>query len=278
MREIDCVVCDLDGTLVDNTHSMSDKDKDALKALHKQGVKIILATARHYTYIREYIDALGLFGLTCTSGGGMIYDYADEEAVKIWNLPHKELNEIIAYGLKHGLPMIAHKKDQMYITFENPRIKFFQRYNARQSNPGFKVPFKVVDFKSLSPDGIFKFSVVNEPGKQDLSQFDWLLRQNSLNIDPSSEELIDFTVRDASKGAALEYLSDFLGFDLNRTVVFGDSENDISMFKVAGIKIAMGNAVDRLKQRADFITLRSGQSGIWHTLVNQLKVLYSVFS
>lgn len=50
--------------------------------------------------------------------------------------------------------------------------------------------------------------------------------------------------------------------DLKRTVVFGDNHNDISMFQVAGLSIAMGNAEEELKRVADHITLTNDESGV----------------
>ena len=273
MFQIDCIACDLDDTLVDREHDITKKDKEALQAISKQGIRVILATGRHYTYIREYIDVLDISGFACTSGGGMIYDFSQDKIVTLWELPIDDLKAVISYGLATNLPMVLHKGDRMYLTTNNPRLPFIERYNHRQHNPKFEVAFDVVDFSLLPIEGAYKFSAVNHPGEQNLSQFDWIIQKGHMNVDSSSDMLIDFTARDASKGTALKYLSDLLGFDLKRTVVIGDNDNDISMFEVAGIKVAMENGVDELKQKADYITIKCGESGVWYALKHFLKVL-----
>lgn len=53
---------------------------------------------------------------------------------------------------------------------------------------------------------------------------------------------------------------------MDQVIAFGDSMNDKSMFEVAGLAIAMGNASDELKQYADEITLDHNENGIPHAL------------
>lgn len=67
--------------------------------------------------------------------------------------------------------------------------------------------------------------------------------------------------RDASKGDALAALSRRLGIPRSEIACIGDGENDLTMFAASGFKIAMGNAVDGLKQQADHITDTNGHDG-----------------
>ena len=72
-----------------------------------------------------------------------------------------------------------------------------------------------------------------------------------------------------NKGVALQYLDEHKIIDLNQTLVFGDSYNDIEMFEVAKYKVAMGNGVDQLKKLANFTTKDVNQEGIAF-FINQL--------
>lgn len=66
----------------------------------------------------------------------------------------------------------------------------------------------------------------------------------------------------ASKGNALQALSEYLGIEKEEVVCIGDGENDLSMFRAAGLKIAMGNAVPELKKEADVITGSNDRDGV----------------
>lgn len=67
---------------------------------------------------------------------------------------------------------------------------------------------------------------------------------------------------EASKGNALAALSRHLGISRSEVACIGDGENDLSMFSAAGIRIAMGNGVRELKERADYITDSNNKNGV----------------
>ncbi|MCS7129999.1 MAG: phosphoglycolate phosphatase, partial [Archaeoglobaceae archaeon] len=69
-----------------------------------------------------------------------------------------------------------------------------------------------------------------------------------------------------SKGKALEFIAKHLGIDVKEFAVIGDSENDIEMFKVAGFRIAVANADERLKELADLITPSNNGDGVVEAL------------
>ena len=69
------------------------------------------------------------------------------------------------------------------------------------------------------------------------------------------------------KGYALNLLADYLNWDIKDTIAIGDSENDISMLKAAGIGIAMGNALDEVKVHADEVTEPVDKDGVYTAFV-----------
>ena len=66
------------------------------------------------------------------------------------------------------------------------------------------------------------------------------------------------------KGTGLTYVADHLNISTDDCYAFGDSNNDISMFKAAGHGIAMGNACDELKEIAEYVTDSVNDDGIYH--------------
>ena len=70
-------------------------------------------------------------------------------------------------------------------------------------------------------------------------------------------------VENPDKGTGLTYVADHLNISTDDCYAFGDSNNDISMFKAAGHGIAMGNATDNLKTVADYVTDNIDEDGVW---------------
>ena len=76
----------------------------------------------------------------------------------------------------------------------------------------------------------------------------------------------DITAKGADKGEGIKAMADYLGFDSQYTIAFGDGGNDASMTKAAGIGVAMGNALESLKQKADYTTTSVDDDGVLNAL------------
>ena len=76
----------------------------------------------------------------------------------------------------------------------------------------------------------------------------------------------DITALGADKGEGIVEMARHLGFDLKRTMAFGDGGNDASMIRRAGIGVAMGNALESLKEEADYTTTSVDDQGILNAL------------
>ena len=71
-----------------------------------------------------------------------------------------------------------------------------------------------------------------------------------------------FTKSGATKEKAIEALTDYLHIPIEQTVAFGDDFNDIGMLKLCGTGVAMGNAIQEVKQCATEITVTNNEDGV----------------
>ena len=74
------------------------------------------------------------------------------------------------------------------------------------------------------------------------------------------------TAREADKGQGLLTMAAYVGLDPAFTIAFGDGGNDTTMIRTAGIGIAMGNAIEALKQEANYVTTSVDNDGILNAL------------
>ena len=81
----------------------------------------------------------------------------------------------------------------------------------------------------------------------------------------------EFTAKGIDKAKALETVLTKLGVNKEEIVAFGDGHNDISMVRYAGVGIAMGNAVQELKDIADYVTLSNDEDGIAYAIDKFIK-------
>ena len=73
---------------------------------------------------------------------------------------------------------------------------------------------------------------------------------------------VDIMSKNATKKNAIKILLSYIGIQQQQIMVIGDGGNDIPMFEVAGLKIAMQNSIDIVKEKADFITSNNNESGV----------------
>ena len=76
----------------------------------------------------------------------------------------------------------------------------------------------------------------------------------------------DIVAEGVSKSAGIDTIIDYYGIDLSETMAFGDGGNDIPMLDHAALSIVMGNANDKVKEHADYVTDDVDKDGVWHAL------------
>jgi Cof subfamily protein (haloacid dehalogenase superfamily) len=87
-----------------------------------------------------------------------------------------------------------------------------------------------------------------------------------LYIAKSLPYFLEFASPEVTKGSGLAFLAEHLGFTRERTVAFGDGENDVELLEWAGYGVAVENAHDRVKQIADFVCPSVDEEGVAQVL------------
>ena len=98
-------------------------------------------------------------------------------------------------------------------------------------------------------------------------------KTSDVYITSASPVMLEFSYKDCGKASGLKFLSDYLGVDRDLVAAFGDADNDIDMIKFAGIGVAMANANEALKSKADYITLSNDEDGVAYALKNILEII-----
>ena len=80
---------------------------------------------------------------------------------------------------------------------------------------------------------------------------EFLKKRQDITVTSSAPWNIEITDRQANKGAMLEQIAEYYGWSKEEVLVFGDGNNDISMFEKFPHSRAMGNAVESLKKNAE---------------------------
>lgn len=240
---------DIDGTLVHVPHGLMHPTKQTIHALNefkKLGHKIVIATARGEA--PQSIQDIEFDGYICNDGHYIRYDgeilideLFSEEQVQ------KQLN---VYQKYNGRPMFNSRFGEWCAFLDDELViqhrQMFQGTSVRPT--GVKEDFVASDVKAISCCVLF------DNAEQLWSAYHEL--EDELTMVPYDTGLIrmDVYCKGFTKGTACEYLYQKLGIDYENTYAFGDGINDIAMLQLVKHGIAMGNAVDELKEVASEIT------------------------
>lgn len=89
---------------------------------------------------------------------------------------------------------------------------------------------------------------------------------DKFNIYKSQSTILEVLPKDVDKGHAMRIVGDMLGLDKSQIMGIGDQENDLSLVQQAGFGVAMGNAIDIVKDSADYITKTNDESGVAYAI------------
>lgn len=269
MSKIKLICVDMDGTLLDKNHNVSEENKLALQEANKMGCEIAITTGRIFCSAKFYSDLIGVDTPIIASNGAYICKKTEEKAILENTLTYDQLIKVYEVIKKYGLHPNFNTLDTVIRELPLPENHAYLVMNKDLKEED-KVKFIINDdltplFKELNGK-ILKGIVIEEgtdktklfAAKEELKN----LFGYELHIVSSGENNFEIMPGNSSKGNAVKHLAEMLGFKREEVMCIGDSENDLSMIKYAGIGVAMGNGLQLLKDAADYITATNEESGV----------------
>ncbi|MHB9128517.1 MAG: Cof-type HAD-IIB family hydrolase, partial [Candidatus Humimicrobiaceae bacterium] len=245
---------DVDGTLLDSSSKLTELNKKALLDCIASGINVIIATGKSINSTLFIIEELGLKGPQITHGGAVIIT-PERKVINSVKIPAKLYLDVVQKVREKGYELVVATVDSKI---------YCQEYSKHMDNIaaiGEKIN-KADDLKSdYFRDNAVSITIpINESDPMDL--FMRTTYKDKLQIVRSGEYFFDILSFDSSKGIALTSLINELGIKKEEVVSFGDSHNDISLFKASGLKIAVKNSYPELLEIADIITDENYNSGL----------------
>lgn len=262
------LVCiDVDGTLLNTKHEVTQRTREILLKTHELGVHIVISTGRMYTDAEYYSNLIGVQSPVIASNGAFIKEKDNEKIIYKDVLGEKLSLELLEIFRKHGVQpyfCTPHKFYYGHIMFKlfylATKLLGTRRNKLEMEYVGSWDQWQKVLHKEQ--DNIVKAEIIYRDVALICDLRQELKTVEQLEIVDSSKYNIEITRKGVSKGKAVAMLAAFYGLKRAEIITIGDSENDVSMIEYAGLGIAMGNATDRVKQQADYITDSNDKEGV----------------
>ncbi len=255
MSRVALVISDVDGTLVTSQKRVTARTRDAVAALHAQGIGFTVVSSRPVFGLRMLIEPLAIALPVAAFNGGMLAS-PTLRVLQQRMLEPGIARDVIAFleARKVGVwlftsdewitrdPGGAHVSHEMITVQQRPQI--VERFDPMLDRVG-----KIVGVSN-------NFAQLEAIEGEARSLFG-----ARATVARSQAYYLDFVPPGIDKGLAVRELTEAAGISLAETVVLGDMENDVPMFHQAGFSIAMGNASDAVKRAARVATLSNDEEG-----------------
>ncbi|MGO2099658.1 Cof-type HAD-IIB family hydrolase [Vagococcus salmoninarum] len=259
---IKLIAIDLDGTLLKDDKTISERNITTLKAAKAQGVKVVLCTGRPLNSVLAHLETLGLTDhgdYAVTFNGGLVQANDTGEILSQDVMSVADAKDIYELTSRLEIPLDAVAGDYVYRIQPQP-VAYPSMYDQLNKI----LIFEDRTFLELAADQMINKMVSAIPAEyleEKLPQVpaDY---HDRYNIVRSGEFLFEFLPKHVSKANGLAKLGALLNIEKSEMMALGDEENDLAMIEYVGLGVAMANATAELKGAAQYITETNENHGV----------------
>ncbi len=246
---------DVDGTLAAmDTHVIPDSTRDALDRLKKRGIRVLLSTGRHELEIEEENILPGISWDGAVWMNGQLCEL-DGKTLSERRLTSEQLLVLKEFLEEQKISCIFLERHAIYCNFHNRRLE------EGQSEVGSRLP-QVRSMEGLETRGVYQAIPFLNAEEETIL----LKKLTGCTVNRWNDAVVDLISAEGGKDRGIQTLCDAMGITAEEIIAFGDGENDVSMLRMAGIGVAMGNAVEAAKAAADYVTDRIEDDGVRNAL------------
>ncbi len=257
--EYKLIAIDMDGTLLKEDKTISNKTKEAIKMATDKGVKVVLGSGRPIVGLEPYLKELGLDtkdDYVMSFNGSLVQNSKTKEIIFESALKGKDLKSL--YKLSKELGVNIHAFDT-----KGCITPVMSKYTEVEGNLNH-IEVGIVDFNEVDDnEDIIKIMFVDPEEKlQEAIEKLPASIYDEYTVVRSAPFFLEFLNKDSNKGVGVAALAAHLGIKQEEVICMGDAGNDLAMIEYAGMGVAMANAFDEVKQAANFITLSNEEDGV----------------
>jgi Cof subfamily protein (haloacid dehalogenase superfamily) len=214
--------------------------------------------------VRRYALAAGITDPVVCYQGAVVADPVTGEFLRHVPMPEAEAREVIAAIETLGYTILVYVDDELYVSYETPASNAYAGFQHLVVHP-------VGDLLAWLPKPPTKLVVVGDPHELDGLEVEMKARFGPrLFISKSLPHFLEFASPSVHKGSGLDFAAERVGFSRERSVAFGDGENDVELLEWAGFAVAVANAHRKVLAVADFVCPSVDEQGVAQVIESYL--------
>ena len=251
--DVKLIALDLDDTLLNDERAISDGNVAALRECAARGIYVVLCSGRAEDAILPFVRRLEIAGkeagkFIIAINGCSIFDMHKRQQIFCRKVEGDILARTNEIAEAHGLKSEVYTASTIYYEKETKWTRLDVELCGLKGE-------SVSNYKEFITRGFTKMLVPGEP--EELLKLQAILRAEfgeRAVIFTSKPYFLEILPPHCGKGEAVEWLSNELGFGLEKTMGFGDSMNDESLIRMTKYGVAMCNGLEAIKNLADYVT------------------------
>lgn len=260
MKKIKMIVFDVDGTLYDlENQEIPSSTIDAISKIKAKGIKFVIASGRaHYGLDKSIYNLNPDYVIACN--GGVISDH-NLKVIRSIDMSKHDTECLVEFADKYDAGLLFKFDDHMYIYNHPEKINWLKEHMEGEvgSEPFIFHPEHTRHLQNLPQ------SCSLHADEKLINKL--LVPNTNLDFLKYIDDGFDVINKGINKAVGLKMLLEYLNVDEDEVMCFGDNYNDIEMMKMIKNSVAMGNAIDELKEIASYTTTKSSEDGIYNALV-----------
>ncbi len=248
--KIKVIITDLDGTLLNTEHQISDYTKTVFQQLHKENYLIIVATVRHHLDALPIVETLGCPVYLVTSNGARIHS-PTKELIFSFDINGDSIKSILDLDIDSAFTTVLFKEKVWQSNKENKKLNSFQTV--------MHYPNEIVDFNLIKDLNAIKLFFTHNDHLKLVELKDKIMEDHSEDFHSafSLPFCLEFMHKSVDKRVAILKILEIENYTYAESISFGDGFNDEGMLTAAGKGLIMKNAAESLKTKLSHLEVIS---------------------
>lgn len=259
MRQPLLIASDIDGTLIDDHHRISARNRATIGSAVAEQIPFVLVTGRPPRWLAPITEQLGIAPMAVCANGAVVYDTATDRIVSAQTLDTDTLGWL-AETIARALPGAGLAAERLGDHGEDMNFAKAPAYVHPWAGPE---GIDVSDAEVLAAPAVKLLVRVPAANSADLRDVLAPLVSHRVDVTFSTDDgLLEIARKGVDKAVGLATIAADLGVAPDGVIAFGDMPNDVPMLRWAGHGVAMGNAHPEVEPIADERTASNNDSGV----------------
>ena len=261
--EYQLLATDMDGTLLNEKKEISAENQEAVNRALDMGKDVIFSTGRSLSQTKPYFTAFPKMRYLLCESGALLYDISQQKILDREMLQPSVAEEILTYTTgRDVLLQIMMEGKSMFEDGMLERLRYYQNDHLRElfHDTGTFCP----DFIAYCREHGWKAEKIciyhSSPEERELNLQH--LQHLPVTMVFSEKTSLEITPAGVDKGTALKKLCELLDMDIQQVIAVGDAPNDHAILETAGLAVAMGNAIDSVRQLCQTVVADNDHHGV----------------